>query len=142
MKRFILIHILTIISISALAQYTLKGRIVDNETGSPLPFVSIVYNEHGQGLTTDLSGNFELTTTNQVSWLKISYLGYSPQTITISPEIYSRLLTIGLSPIAYNLEEVVVKPGINPAHRIINEVIKNRDRNNPEKLPQDRKSVV
>ena len=138
MKRFILIHILTIISISALAQYTLKGRIVDNETGSPLPFVSIVYNEHGQGLTTDLSGNFELTTTNQVSWLKISYLGYSPQTITISPEIYSRLLTIGLSPIAYNLEEVVVKPGINPAHRIINEVIKNRDRNNPEKLPQFR----
>ena len=138
MKRFFLIHILTIISISALAQYTLKGRIVDSETGSPLPFVSIVYNDQGQGLTSDLNGQFELITQKQVSWLKVSYLGYSPQTVNINPDSYAKQITIGLSPVAYSLDEVVVRPGINPAHRIINQAVRNRDANNPEKLSQFR----
>jgi len=34
---------------------------------------------------------------------------------------------------AYSLQEVVVRPGVNPAHRIVENAIRNRDKNNPEK---------
>ena len=35
---------------------------------------------------------------------------------------------------SYELGEVVILPGVNPAHRIINNVVNNRDLNNPEKM--------
>ncbi len=138
MKKAIFIFLLSNLSFNVFAQHTLRGKVVDKETGSPLPFVSIVYNEKGQGLTTGLDGNFELNTPHEVQWLKFSFLGYAQHTQYITPINYSRNLNIGLSPLSYSIEEVVIRPGVNPAHRIINEVYKNSDANNPERLAQFR----
>lgn len=134
-KSFILL-LLTLLSNGTIAQFKLRGIVVDKETGSPLPFVSIVYNEKGQGLTTSLDGRFELETVQPVGSLKFSFIGYGIHNETINQNSYKKDLIIGLSPQSYNLEEVIIKPGINPAHRIVKEVIKNRESNNPEKLPQ------
>lgn len=43
-------------------------------------------------------------------------------------------MLIELEPIAMNIDEVVVLPGINPAHRIIDSAIINKNINNPEKI--------
>jgi hypothetical protein len=136
--RILAIISLLAISFNVSSQHTLKGKIVDRETALPLPFVSIVYNERGQGITSNLDGNFELSTNQPVTALRLSYLGYESQTITINQKSYTRSLLIGLAPTSYSLEEVRVKPGVNPAHRIINEVLNNREKNNPERLPEFR----
>jgi hypothetical protein len=138
MKNIFLLICFTLVSLSTIAQHTLKGTIVDNETGSPLPFVNIVYNERGQGLTTGLDGHFEIVTSEHILWLKLSYVGYKPQTVIVNIDKYNQPQIIGLAPLAYSIDEVVVRPGINPAHRIINEVYRNRDANNPEKLDRFR----
>lgn len=138
MKRTLPIIFLVILAFPSLAQEILRGKIVDKETGQPLPFVSIVYNERGQGITTGLDGNFEISTSAPLHAIKISYVGYTPQTIIISPQSYAAPMLIGLKPTSYNLKEVYVRPGINPAHRIINEVYRNRESNNPERLPEFR----
>ncbi|RPH33849.1 MAG: carboxypeptidase-like regulatory domain-containing protein [Bacteroidales bacterium] len=118
----------------SISQATLKGKIFDSETGEPLPFVNVVFNEKGNGFTSGLDGDFKITTNDPVLWLKVSYLGYSPQTITINADNYNKPFKIGLSKTSYQINEVVVKPGVNPAHRIIIAAYNNRGRNNPEKL--------
>ncbi len=138
MKRFPLAIFLAIISFPLYSQNILKGKIVDRESGVPLPFVSIVYNERGQGITTDLDGLFELNTPVPVNEIRTSYVGYSPEIVVIDPKSYTRPLLIGLRPISYNLDEVFIRPGINPAHRIIEAVYQNREKNNPERLPEFR----
>lgn len=138
MRRFSLALFLAIIAFPLYSQQILRGKIVDRETGIPLPFVSIIYNERGQGITTDLDGQFEISTPTPINEIRTSYVGYSPEIIKIVPKSYYRPLLIGLKPISYNLDEVIVRPGINPAHRIIEEVYNNRERNNPERLPEFR----
>ena len=138
MKRALPIILLAFLTLPSLAQEILRGKIVDRETGQPLPFVSIVYNERGQGITTGLDGNFEIHTPTPLHTIKTSYVGYTPQTISISPNSYAVPMLIGLMPTSYSLQEVYVRPGINPAHRIINEVYRNRESNIPERLPEFR----
>ena len=137
MKRFILnAFFLGCLLPSLFAQQTLRGKIVDAENGQPLPFVNIVYNEMGQGVSTNLDGNFEIVTQHSIETLKTSYIGYQPKTISITEKDFTQSILIGLKPAIYNLKEVVIRPGINPAHRIIKKAYANREQNNPERLPQ------
>lgn len=133
LKLFFQILVITIPN-CLLAQYTLKGRVIDSETGKPLPFVNIVYNKKGQGFTTSMNGNFNFTTYETITQLQTSYIGYEPKEVRVSSESFVNFLTIELKSTSYNIEEVVVKPGINPAHRLIDSVYANRTRNNPENL--------
>jgi len=133
-KKIISLLLIVLISNLVLSQTTLKGKIFDSETGEPLPFVNVVFNLKGNGFTSNLDGDFKITTTETVSWLKVSYLGYFPKTIEVTLENINKPFGIGLTKTSYNINEVIVKPGINPAHRIIKSVYENRDKNNPEKL--------
>ncbi len=133
-KKNLLILLFALFSNITIAQITLKGKIFDIETGEPLPFVNVVFNERGNGFTSGLDGDFKITTNDPVRWLKVSYLGYLPQNIEINESNYNKPFKIGLTKTSYQIKEVVVKPGVNPAHRIIIAAYNNRDRNNPEKL--------
>lgn len=133
-KKFFSILLFTFLTNISFSQITLKGKIFDAETKEPLPFVNVVFNEKGNGFTSGLDGDFKITTNDPVLWLKVSYLGYSPQTITINADNYNKPFNIGLTKTSYQLKEVIVKPGINPAHRIIIAAYNNRNKNNPEKL--------
>ena len=63
---------------------TLKGKVVDAQTGDPLPGANIVIKEIFHGTASGLDGEFVLTNvpvgTNTVT---ISYLGYQEQEITV-----------------------------------------------------------
>ncbi len=113
-------------------QYIVSGRVMDAATGERLAFVNIVVNESRQGGATDIDGKFMIRTGTRPSTLKFTYVGY--ETITLPLEGASTGLDIYMQKIPYELREVVILPGINPAHRIINNVIENRDLNNPEMM--------
>src|SRR5690554_1728281 len=137
MKRLILTAILlTWLFPTLVAQQTLRGKIVDANTGHPLAFVNIVYNEMGQGVSTNLDGKFEIITQHTIKSIKTSYIGYEPKIIAITEKSFINPILVGLTPTTYNLKEIVVKPGANPAHRIIRKAYTNRQKNNPERLPQ------
>ncbi|HCT30663.1 MAG TPA: hypothetical protein DIW31_07980 [Bacteroidales bacterium] len=134
LKKQLLFLVFALLSEITLAQITLKGKIFDIETNEPLPFVNVVFNEKGNGFTSGLDGDFKITTSDSIRWLKVSYLGYVPLTIDVNANSYKQPFKIGLTKTSYQIKEVVVKPGINPAHRIIIAAYNNRDKNNPEKL--------
>lgn len=111
---------------------TTSGKVMDVETGEPLAFVNIVVNESHQGSATDIDGKFRIRTNEPVDHLKLTYVGYESQLFPINGK--NEGLKIFMKKIPYELQEVLILPGINPAHRIIHNVVENRDINNPEKM--------
>lgn len=135
MNKAFLFILLSVLSTHVFSQnHVLTGRVIDQETKEPLAFVNIVYNENKQGTSTNIDGKFKISTNKNIPFLKLSYVGYDSKTINAESFSSKTNITIELNSTSLNLREVTVLPGINPAHRIINKVIENRDLNNPEKM--------
>ncbi|MFC2150987.1 DUF5686 family protein [Bacteroidota bacterium] len=132
-KSFVSLIFILLIGFSLKSQ-TIEGIVIDSETKKTLPFVNIIYGESSLGTTTNIDGTFKISINNATQELKISYLGYYKETLIISQEKSLHNIVIKLRPKTFNLEEVVILPGENPAERIINKVVENRDLNNPEKM--------
>ncbi len=111
--------------------YTVNGVVVDSLSRSPLPFVNIVVNDGPSGTITNIDGKFVIKTQTKPQYLKLSYVGYFPVTVNVDePEN----MIIEMTKSIHELEEVVILPGENPAHRIINNAILHRKINNPMNL--------
>ena len=130
-KIFYAFSFLLLVANGAMQAQTIKGKIIDSETQKALPFVNIIFGSENHGCTSDIDGEFEITSPE--TEIYISYIGYFSDTIYINKKTQSYLL-IELAPKLYNIEEVIILPGENPANRIIEKVVDNRDINNPEKM--------
>lgn len=113
--------------------WTVSGTVKDSVTGDALAFVSIVINNSHQGGRTDIDGHFNISTLIKPEFLWLSYVGYAPKKVACSSAVQQ--MQILMAPVHYELSEVVIVPGENPAHRIIRKVIENRKHNDPEELP-------
>jgi hypothetical protein len=133
--KYLLLTSLLFLSVQlTFSQDYINGKILDRQSGESLPFVDIVFNSRGYGIVSNIDGKFSLAVTPDVEFLKCSYIGYHTLLIDLESALSSHDLTIEMDPKSYDIDEVTVKPGINPAHRIINKAIENRDLNNPEKM--------
>jgi hypothetical protein len=111
----------------------LTGKVVDNKNSTPLAFATIVYNSANQGVSTTMDGDFKISDVSKIEFLKISYLGYQQQIIK-KTDIQGDFIKIKMKTVEVQIGEVEVFPTENPAHRIIKMVLRNRNRNNPEKM--------
>ena len=115
-----------------LSQTTYSGKIINRENDQPIPFANVVFNQEKKlGTTADLSGEFSFKTNEPIKSLKISHISFETRFFSISTQTEN--LIISLNPKTANLEEVFIIAEKNPAETIIKKVIKNRNRNNPEK---------
>lgn len=80
-----------------------RGTVLD-QSGMPLPGVSVMVQGSNTGTVTDLNGNFTLFVP-AAHVLQISYIGYQTQYVTVKN---SRSLKINLTEDLQSLEEVVV----------------------------------
>lgn len=118
---------------TALAQvYRVQGTVRDANTRERLPFVSIVVNNGETGTTSNLNGQYQLQHNQPITSLRFSYVGYTPQIIPVDSVSQ---LDITLRPSAAQLREVVIRSGVNPAHRIIRLANQNRDRHRLDNIP-------
>ncbi|NLB86509.1 MAG: carboxypeptidase-like regulatory domain-containing protein [Bacteroidales bacterium] len=133
--KFILsLLIFCLISASLYSQNKFAGRVIDAKTNEALAFVNIVYNSNNYGTTTDLDGYFTINSADKIEFLRFSYLGYITKLVENEEIQNKKYIEVKLEQDAFYLSEVTVLPGINPAHRIINLVIENGNKNNPEKM--------
>jgi hypothetical protein len=113
--------------------YTVSGKVIDYDSKEPLAFVNIIINDNNRaGGTTDIDGKFRLTYNQRIRTITLSYVGYLQQTYPIGSKTSN--LLIPLKQTELELSQVEILPGINPAHRIIQNAINNREINDPEKL--------
>lgn len=120
------------------AQNAIQGQITDNKDKS-LAFVNIIVNnDNRKGQITDIDGLFSFDKINIGDKLYLSYLGYEPLIYTITTADFGNKIIIQMQVASYQLEEIAIIAGENPAHRIIKNVVKNRNKNNPEKYDKYR----
>ena len=128
----LLSFLLCFLSLSLFSQhYAVSGKVTDSENRKPLAFVNIVVNEGQYGGMSDINGKYEISSDEPIHTLKFSCLGY--QTLEKAVEGGQRV-NVALEPKAFQLGEVTVEAGENPAHRIIDSVMAHRKENHPNSL--------
>ncbi|WP_162419298.1 SusC/RagA family TonB-linked outer membrane protein [Cyclobacterium roseum] len=104
MKNVLLLYFTLFLSASGWAQSNEIIGTVTDETGFPLPGVSILKLGTSTGTVTDIDGSFSIEASTGES-LQFSYLGFQSQTLTIDN---STELTVVMQEDVSNLDEVVV----------------------------------
>lgn len=120
--RHTIFAILLLLTTALHAQQEFRGRVVDAETGEPLPYASI-YVAEGKGTLTNEDGNFLLRVKPKEE-LKISFVGYNPKTINAAdiPNV------VKLRPMTKVLHEVQVIPIETIILKIIKKLNKENER--------------
>jgi hypothetical protein len=120
-------------SVFAQKTTTIYGSVTDVETQRALPFVNVVFKNSSVGTLTDSLGNFKLETRRNFDSLQVSLIGYRTQSLVVNRGVTEEI-DIQLAPSSYQLSTVVVRPGENPAFKILRKVIANKPNNTPENL--------
>lgn len=84
--------------------YTIAGKILD-ENGIPLPGVTVLLPGSNRSAISDFDGQFYIEVPSGKHVLKVSYLGYKTQEVTVENQL---TLTIKMMPDLARLDEVVV----------------------------------
>lgn len=88
---------------------TISGIVKDAVTGETLPFAAVGLRSTGNGVTSNQDGYFTLFhVPTDTSSLIISYIGYQPTQLFLSPERAKEPVTILLQPTLQNLEAVEI----------------------------------
>lgn len=111
----------------------IRGTVIDSNSKERIPFVNLAFPKTGVGTITSEKGEFFIETRRASDSLTVSFVGYKTKKIAIKKGYYQEL-TIELEPESIELAAVVVRPGENQANRLIRNIIKNKKRNNPDKL--------
>ena len=118
MKKFVVLAcLIALMPMMALAQGTVKGKVIDSETKEELSFVNIAISPKGSteiagGVATDLSGNFVVEGLKYGSYtLTVSFVGYKTTTREFSvsrANPTAQFRSIPLSEDAQALKEVEI----------------------------------
>lgn len=68
-------------------QVQVRGKVIEAETGEPLPGVSILVDKSTRGVTTDIDGTFEIRVLPSDK-LVFSFLGMVSQTIEVGEKTF------------------------------------------------------
>ena len=113
---------------------TISGTVSDSLSREPLAFVNISWDESGRGAVSSIDGRFHLKIPESANEILFSFVGYTPRKFSATSLLSLKNANIALQPRAYDLKEVYVYPGENPANRIIARASEYRKSNNPEKI--------
>lgn len=119
----------------ASSQITLRGSVIDSTSLQPIAFAYLTLSDERTGTSTDIEGNFSLTTPDQYYVLiHISHVGYQSKDVSLS--YLKNHPTIALLPTATLLQEVAVTASKeeNPAFRIIRQALAHRRDHDPDQL--------
>ncbi len=83
---------------------TVTGTVLDSN-GETLPGVNIRIKDTSSGVTSDIDGKFTITIPNETTILLFSFIGFTPQEVTVGRQ---RNITIRLKESSQEIEEVVV----------------------------------
>lgn len=103
--QFMLLAVAFLFSVTAMAQSTITGQVIDSDLNAPLPGANVIEKGTSNGVSTDFDGNFTLTTNATSGEIEISYVGYG--TVTLSFNGDTNVGSVTLNP-DNSLEEIVI----------------------------------
>ena len=135
MREYIVLVFLLLISFfGAKAQKTVVlGKITEAGTNIPIPYVNIVFKDTYTGTTSDLNGNYNLSSTKPTPEIEVSAVGYKKQSFKIKLNQVNRINVI-MAEDVIALGEISVRPGENPAIPLFRKIVSHKKDNNPSEL--------
>lgn len=136
------IHLLTFLVITLLlffgqkanAQSTkVHGRVFDPLTNEAVSFASLIFIGTNIGVNADIDGKYSLETSRLVDSIRASFVGYLPATLHVIKG-RSQEINFALRVNKFDLAEVEIKAGENPAIILLRKVIDHKPDNDREKL--------
>lgn len=136
MNKIFLILVALFLTNYSFSQNLITGKVIDLNTKEPLAFANIIFNNNQLfGARSDIDGKFSFNSSQKITSLTCSYIGYKKLSVEAEKVLkVHNIIIIELEPLTTELQEVVIKPGENPANLIIRKVIANKDNNNPENI--------
>ena len=133
--RFIITFTVIIyLNINVLAQTVkVRGIIYNKETNERVSFASIALNDNKNGTISDINGEFYIERKTIADSIFVSFVGYNTARIGIKQGGFNEI-NVYLEPASIEIEEVTVTPGENPAHAILRNIRKNKEKNRPGNL--------
>lgn len=118
LKHFFLCAVLLLgCTATAVAQATLKGKVVDAENKEPLIGATVSVKGNPHGVITDIDGLFTLKTSKQNATIAIQYLGYKTEEVKTSGSGVVDLGEISLKQDDHVLNDVVVTSSVAVARK-------------------------
>ncbi|MDE6335866.1 MAG: carboxypeptidase-like regulatory domain-containing protein [Muribaculaceae bacterium] len=104
MKKLLQLLLMIVVALSAHAQQSVKGKVVDARTGEPLIGASVLLKSNpSTGVTTDLEGDFVISVPSAGETIVVNYVGYVAQELPASDG-----MTVKMIESSEILDEVVV----------------------------------
>lgn len=116
-------------------KYHISGKVTDAEDGLALPYTPVFFSGSSVGISTDEDGYYELDfDTFPADSLMVQVLGYVPAAQKVDKAQTNATYNFVLERSSAMLGEAVVRPGEDPAIVLMKNVIRFKNRNNPDKL--------
>ena len=131
MKYFLFLFLLLSEAVYS-QQFFIRGSVKDKSTGAALSYANIRVMNTSTGTTANKNGEYEIRLDAGTYRLIASFIGYNSDTIATNLKNNIRGINFNLVQTNINLPEITVKPGENPALRIIKRAIE-------RKIERDRK---
>lgn len=112
---------------------TITGRVTDKQTDEAVAFANVFVKGTTNGISTDFNGYYSITVNLPADSLGASSIGYVTELRKISGAT-KQVINFVLDRTDYNLSEVVIVPGENPALAIVRKTIENKDLHNRRRL--------
>jgi hypothetical protein len=132
-KRLLTILLLLLTAFAASAQSTrVRGKVLDAETGEPIPFVSVYFEGTTIGISSDLDGSFSLETRSpEATTLTASLIGYYTQTVVVRRGSFTNV-DFHLRQDISQLAAATVKPDNRYIKSILRKIDRARAVHNPD----------
>jgi hypothetical protein len=111
-----LVFVLFLLSGTVFGQ--VKGVVIDQATGKPVPYANIWVENENLGTTSDEAGKFSFSNATAGKTLVVSCLGYD----RIKVAAQSGAMTVQLVPVQTTLKEVVVKKNTPRDKKVVNQL--------------------
>lgn len=115
-----------------------RGKVVDVDSGEPIPFAGVFFKGTTTGQSADIDGNFSLETRDPgVNTVVCQLLGYSTLEVEIKNGSFTEV-TFRMKLLENELTGSFVKADNRKVRALLANIDRNRERNNPEARPQYR----
>ncbi len=135
LKKLLLLIIPVFVLLNASGQNTvITGKVTEKKTGNPIPYANIIFTGTYVGTISDINGNYRLSTAKPGKTLEVSAIGFIKQMVPIQINAVNNI-DFAMEEEVFALGEIKILPGENPAIKIFRNIVANKEKNDPVKLP-------
>lgn len=122
------------LTISVVGQTRVAGKVVDGVSEEPIPFCNVFFLDGNEGVSTDLSGEFVLTSNSNRQAFVVSFVGYQSDTILVANASNNMIIKLESASTYIDEVEIVTPKYKDPNKELFKRVVKNKKMNDSRNI--------